>query len=157
MKEEKFNLKEEYNKLKYKLPKFEELDYEFEVSNANIKSRDFLIRNIRRRLNEKIIFYSRIIESLIYPNQGNIIGMFEIKSFSDEEKKEISEIYKKIMIHEREALTLDVNPDEKKEVDYINNLMKNWIYFKKELIRITEKMKNSWMQEDKSEKDNYFG
>ena len=55
MKDDEFDIKQEYNKLKH-LPKFEDLDYEFEFS-LNIKNKEFLIRNIRRKMNEKVILY----------------------------------------------------------------------------------------------------
>ena len=157
MAENKFNLKEEYNNLNYKLPKFEDLDDEFEVSIASIKNKNFLVRNLRRRLNDKVIFYCKIIEGLIYPNSTNIIGMLEIKSFNEEEKEKLSNMYKKLMEFERESLNLDVNPDEKKDVEFINSLFKEWKKFKEEMIRITKKMKESWHLEEKEEKDNYFG
>lgn len=157
MKEDKFNIKEEYNNLRHKLPKFEGLDEEFEISIANIKEKAFLLRSIRRRLNDKVIFYCRIIEGLIYPNQNNMIGMFEIKSFSEDEKQILNDYYKKLMKYERESLSLDVNPDEKKDAEYINNLFKEWQYFKKYLIAVTDKMKSSWQTEDKPFRNNYFG
>ena len=157
MKEDKFNIKEEYSKLKYKLPKFEELDEEFEISTSNIKEKQFLIRNTRRRINDKVIFYCRIIEGLIYPNPNNFIGMFEIKSFTDNEKQNLSDNYKKLMMYERESLLLDVNSDEKKDVGYINKIWKEWQVFKKDMINIAEKMKSSWEKEDKPFKDSYFG
>ncbi|MEK6835744.1 MAG: hypothetical protein AABX55_01860 [Nanoarchaeota archaeon] len=157
MKEEKFDIKQEYNKLKYKLPKFENLDEEFEISSANIKSKEFLLRNVRRRVNEKVVFYCRIIEGLLYPNANNIIGMFEIKAFNEDEKEEISKIYKRLMRYERGSLLIDVNPDDTKDVDYINNLLKEWKEFKQALTKITEKMRNSWELEEKVTKDVYFG
>ncbi len=157
MKDNKFNLKEEYNNLNYKLPKFEDLDDEFEISIASIKNKNFLIRGIRRRLNDKVIFYCKIIEGLVYPNSNNIIGMLEIKFFNEEEKEKISKMYKKLMEFERESLSVDVNPDEKKDVEFINNLFKEWKKFKEEMIKITKKMKESWHLEEKEEKDNYFG
>ncbi len=156
MKEDKFDLKEEYNKLK-KLPRFEDLNDEFELSSANIKDENFLIRNIRRRLNEKVIFYCRIIEGLLYPNANNLMGMLEVKSFDEKEKEKITRLYKKLMEFERESLMLDVNPDEKKETEFINILFKEWKKFKEEMIQVTKKMKESWHLEEKEQKDNYFG
>ena len=139
------------------MPKFEDLDYEFEISASNIKDKTFLIRNLRRRLNDKVIFYCRIIEGLLYPNGNNITGMLEVKAFNEQEKERISKIYKKLMEFERESLSLDVNPDEKKEAEFINNLFKEWKKFKEEMIKVTEKMKESWHLEEKEEKDIYFG
>jgi len=155
MEKEKINLKEEYKKLKFKLPNFNELNDEFELN--NIKEKDFLLRQIRRRLNEKIIFYCRIIEGLIYPNTGNLIGAHEIKSFNEEEKKEISELHKKLMVFERRSLKLDVNPNEVEDGKYINDVFNSWKNFKEKMIKITEIMQSSWKKEESSKKDNYFG
>ena len=157
MEDKKCDLKLEYNNLRYKLPKFENLDYEFELSTTNIKDKNFLLRNVRRRLNDKVIFYCKIIEGLLYPNSNNIIGMLEVKSFNEEEKEKMSKIYKKLMEFERQSLLLDVEPDEKKEAEFINNLFKEWKNFKEEMIKITKRMKDSWHLEEKEEKDNYFG
>ena len=157
MKDEKFDIKEEYSKLKHPLPKFEDLDNEFEISNASIKNKNFLLRNIRRRVNEKVIFYCRIIEGLLYPNSNNIIGMLEIKFFNEEEKNNLSKIYKKLMQFERESLTIDVNPDDRKDVEYINTVFKQWRQYKEELIKITKKMRDSWKMQEEITKDSYFG
>lgn len=157
MKKDKFNLKQEYSNLKYKLPKFDDLDYEFEISLANIKNKEFLLRNIRRRINDKIILFCRIIENLIYPNQNNLITMFELKSFSEEEKDNMLKLYKRLMKFERKSLILDVNPDDKEDFEYINNVYRLWKEFKDEILKITEKMERSWGIEDKPLKDVYFG
>src|SRR3989344_9387967 len=157
MEDEKFDIKAEYNKLKHKLPKFDDLDGEFELSAANIKDNNFLIRNIRRRLNDKVIFYCRIIEGLLYPNQSSFIGMVEVKAFNEQEKQKISKLYKKLMVYERESLNIDVNPDEKKDTEFINSLFKEWKKFKEEMITISRKMKDAWHLEEKEEKDVYFG
>ena len=157
MKEEKPNLKELYKKFQNKLPKFEILDEEFELSSVSIKDDTFLIRTIRRRVNEKVVFYCRIIEGLLYPNTNNFMGMLELKSFDDDEKNKMFELYKKLMLYERGSLILDVNPNEKEDFNYINKLWKDWVNFKKELIKITEKMKNSWHEKDEKIKENYFG
>ncbi|MDI6731602.1 MAG: 3-dehydroquinate synthase family protein, partial [Candidatus Margulisbacteria bacterium] len=63
---------------------------------------------------------------------------------SEDEKEKMSKIYKKLMEFERQSLSLDVEPDEKKEVEFINNLFKEWKKFKDEMIKITKKMKESW-------------
>ncbi len=156
MEEEKFNLKEEYNK--YKLPKFEDLDKQFEISGLSLKDKNFLLQKIRRRVNEKVIFYSKIIEEIIYPNPNNYIAMQELKDFSQEEKIYLSQIHKNLMRYERESLSIDVNPNDKKDVEYINNLWQDWLNFKKELIKVTDRLKDSWKyQKDKKREDSYFG
>ena len=151
----KINIKEEYEKLKYKLPKFDGLDEEFEIS--SIKHKEFLLRGIRRKMNEKVIFFCRIIESLLYPTTNHIINMNEIKEFNEEDKKDIEDLYKKLMIFERDSLITDVEPDEKKDVDYINKLFDEWGSLKRDILKITKKMRESWLKEERIRKDNYFG
>lgn len=155
MKKVKFNLKEEYKKLKYKLPDFNELNNEFELN--TIKNKNFLLRQIRRRINEKVIFYCKILEGLLYPNTSDIIGMHEIMSFSEVEKKKLSDFYKKLMVFERQSLKLDVNPNNEEDIKYINEIFKSWKKFKEEMINITEKMQASWKKEEPVTKDVYFG
>ena len=149
------NLKEEYQKIKHKLPKFEEINEDFEIE--FIKEKNFLLRQIRRRMSEKIIFFCRIIEGLVYPTQQHIITATEVKAFSEERKKEIEKIYKELMYLERESLLLDVFPDDKKDAEFINNVFSYWKKIKKEMKEVVHVMKESWKKEYKSEKDNYFG
>ncbi|MBU2634114.1 MAG: hypothetical protein KJ674_02630 [Nanoarchaeota archaeon] len=151
----RINVKEEYEKIKYKLPKFNDLDHEFEIS--LIKDKEFLLRSIRRKMSEKLIFFCRIIESLLYPTANHIINMNEVKEFSEDEKKNMEKIYKKLMVFERDSLNTDVEPDEKKDVEFINDLFKGWPNLKKDILKITKKMRESWLKEHNIKKDNYFG
>ena len=155
--EEKFDLEKEYNILKKKapLPKFSELDSEFEIS--SIKEKPHLIRNIRRKMNDKIIFYCRILEGILFPTQASIISFHEGKHFSDEEKSKMREAYKKLMYYERKSLSLDVSPDEKQEILFINEIFKNWNKFKVEIIKVTSKMQESWKKEESIDVNNYTG
>ncbi|MFH1209471.1 MAG: hypothetical protein V1663_01655 [archaeon] len=151
----KIDVKEEYESLKYKLPKFQDLDNEFEIS--SIKHKEFLLRNIRRKMNDKVIFFCRILESLLYPSGNTVINMNEIKEFNEEDKKNMEEIYKKLMIFERDSLMADVEPDDKKDVDYINKVFSELVPLKKDVLKITKKMRDYWLKEERINKNNYFG
>ena len=151
----KVNIKEEYGKLKHNLPRFEEINNEFELE--FIKDSSFLLRQIRRRMNEKIIFFCRIIEGVLYPTQQHIINATEIKNFSNEKKKEAHIIYKNLMQYERQSLLLDVTPNDKEDVKFINDIFNFWKKTKKDVEGIVKLMKESWKKEFSSEKNNYFG
>src|SRR3989344_1228252 len=128
------NIEEEYKKLKYNLPDFKKLDEEFEVSNIQgLEDKKFLLRFIRRKVNEKIIFFCRIIESIIYPQSPNYISMVESRVFSEEEKQNMAELYKKLMYYEKESLILDVESDDKQSTKYINEVLNDWTEIKKKL------------------------
>tara|TARA_Y100000034_G_scaffold136782_1_gene215731 strand:- start:2221 stop:2682 length:462 start_codon:yes stop_codon:yes gene_type:complete len=149
------NIKEEYGKLKHKLPKFGEINQDFELE--FIKEKPFLLRQIRRRMNEKVIFFCRIIEGLLYPTQQHIINVTEVKNFSEEKKKEVQKIYKGLMQYERQSLLLDVTPSDKKDVEFINDVFNFWKGKKKEMENVVKLMQESWKKEFSSEKNNYFG
>ncbi len=58
MEKEKINIKEEYEKLKHKLPEFNRLNEEFEISRVESEyKKEFLLRDIRRKINDKLIFF----------------------------------------------------------------------------------------------------
>src|SRR3989338_4306685 len=155
---ENTNVKEEYNELlkKYKLPKFDDLNEDFELE--FIKKKPFLLRQIRRRINEKVIFFCRIIEGLLYPTQQHIINVTEMKNLPEEKKKYIEKMYRDLMYLERESLLLDVVPNDKKDAEYINNVFNFWSKMRKQVEDIVRIMQESWKKEDiTKEKNNYFG
>ena len=152
---EKWSIKEDYSKLKHKLPKFDDINNEFELE--FIKDKPFLLRQIRRRMNEKVIFFCRIIEGVLYPTQQHITNATEIKNFSEDKKKEVHKIYKSLMQYERQSLLLDVTPNDKDDVKFINDVFNFWKKTKKEMENIVKLMKESWKKEFSSEKNNYFG
>ena len=67
------------------------------------------------------------------------------------------ELYKKFMHYERESLILDVSSNEKENIDYINEVYKNWNEFKKETLKVTGKMRDSWNKEETIDRNNYTG
>ncbi len=157
MAEKEFNIQTEYNKLMYKLnlPSFDFLNNEFELS--FIEKKEFLLRAVRRRMNDKVLFLSRILENILFHVTQNPIISYE-NSFVDEEKrKELEILHKKLMIFDRTSLYLDVSPNDNGDVQYIKDLAKDWSSFKKELEVLVELLKNSWKLENKDEGEKYFG
>lgn len=156
-----FDIQESYKKLqsKHKLPSFEELEDDFELSFIDYKLKNdlLLLRSIRRKINEKVIFFCRIIEGLIYPQQASIISMIEGKQLTEDEKFNIEKFYKKLMYYERESLKLDVMPDEKKSAEYVINVNKLWKQFKVDMVNVVEKMQSSWNLVDSEDKESYVG
>ncbi|MBI4159070.1 hypothetical protein HY500_02310 [Candidatus Woesearchaeota archaeon] len=146
------NIEEEFKKLKYNLPDFRKLDEEFEISNIQgLEDKRFLSRFIRRKVNEKVIFFCRIIESILYPQSPNYISMVESRIFTEEEKQEISELYKRLMHYEKESLILDIESDDKASARYINEVFNSWPEIKKEMVVITKKMQKAWNEKEKIE------
>ena len=158
MEKEKLNLKEEYGKLRFKLPDFDKLNEEFEISRDEKEyKKEFFVRDIRRKINDKVILLCKIIEGLLFPTHANIISMYESKHFDDNTKKRILDLYKQLMIYERESLSLDIVPNDEGDAKYINDVYTKWLAYKKEMKNIIDIMQDAWRKEEKIIPDNYFG
>lgn len=158
--DEKSDIKKEYEILsrKYKLPGFEELDNEFEVSSIEDINKKFLIRIVRRRINDKMTFFNRILESILQPNTGSFVHLHESKFFSDEEKQEILISFRKLMRLERESLGLDINPDAEKDAEFINKVFREFNEMKKRLRKVSSILEEAWSkEEEKVVSESYFG
>ncbi|MCH8003296.1 MAG: hypothetical protein IH934_01590 [Nanoarchaeota archaeon] len=151
-------IEKEYNKLskKFKLPKFKEIDSEFEIS--NLENTRFLIRNVLRRIEEKLEFYIEVIGNLVHPDASSLSSMYEVRYFSDDEKNDMYNLFKKLMKTNRNIIELILSSDEKKQADFLNGFFNEWLIMKKELLDFLNKMKDSWEKESTIEEDlGYFG
>ena len=155
------NLKEEYEKIRKnnKLPSYEDLDKEFELLYVTkLEEIKFPLRFIRRRMNDKLAWFCNMLQNIIQPNPGSIIGLEESKFFSNEDKEKMIKLLKELMYIERESLVLDIIYDEKKDVEYINNVFSKWENIRKEISHFSEILKKGWKAEIKKEsKEQYFG
>lgn len=158
MSKEEFNLKNEYEQLRknYKeLPNFEDLNNDFELD--AIDKPGFLHRQIRRRLNDKVIFFCKIVENLIYPSMQSTIGAYESNFFNDTERDQLVKLHKTLMVYERRALGLDVETGEEGDIQFILDLVKEFGNFKLELIKVVSKMTDTWKKELEDDGERYFG
>ena len=159
MAKENFDIETEYIKLRKKfkyLPNFDLVNKDFEIS--LIDKNSFIIRSIRRKINDKVIFFCRIIENILYPSLQSAISGYEAGFFNEQEKTKLVLLHKKLMIIERNSLLLDVEcGSDEEDVKYIIEVNKQWQDFKKELLVMIEKMKDVWKEETKDEEEGYFG
>ncbi|MFA7707610.1 MAG: hypothetical protein WCX73_01555 [Candidatus Pacearchaeota archaeon] len=158
--EEEFDLnklKQEYDKLKerYNLPEFSDVNRVFDIEEIDIDT-DFLLRRIRRTVSERISGYLRFLEVILNPSNAPMFIFKLIKKISEEDKKQLSDIYEVLGGFELEAVKLDLNYNELKEADFIRKtytLLSNDV--SKRLLIIIEKMSNN--DEEKKERSSYFG
>ncbi len=155
------SLKEEYEKLskKYTLPKYEDLDHEFELLYiSHLEEIKFPLRFIRRRITDKLSWFCNMLQNIIQPNPGSLISLEESKFFSDKDREKIIGLLKELMIIERQSLNLEITYNEKDDVEFINNLFSRWNNIKKEILYFSEILKKKWKEEiKKEEKEHYFG
>jgi hypothetical protein len=150
-------IKEKYQELsgKYKLPSFEELDNEFEVS--IIEKDNFLLREIRRAIIEKIEIYIEFLEKLLNP-ETDLSSMYESSVFNEEDRKELFEVYKKIMFFHRLSVEVSIEENDEKTSEYLNKFLGEWVEIKKRFLAVVQKTKESWVKNiNIDEKLRYMG
>lgn len=150
-------LKAKYEPLqkKYTLPSFENLNKEFEIS--CIEAEDSPLRDIRKKINEKIKVMRSLLEEVLQP-EANLAGIYESRAFSEDEKKELFELYRKIMSKDRKCIELFILNDEQADAAFIKSFSAEWETLKKELSKAADKLRDYWDNEkEEHEKLGYFG
>jgi hypothetical protein len=151
-------VKKKYEELqkKYKLPSYNEMDNEFEIACIE-DSEKFLLRNIRRKIAEKLEAYNKVIEAILMP-ESNLTSLYEYQIFSDEEKRKLYLFYKKFMYFDRMSIETSVDEDDKKTSEFINEFWKEWPAMKKKISEIVRNLKDGWTKEIKlKEEKSYLG
>ena len=140
---------------KYRLPSFKDLDSEFEIS--NIDHDGFLTRAIRRKMVEKLEFFVKIIEILIFPDASSLASMQESKLLDEDHRNNLLKLYKHLMIYDRISLSLEIDNDDKKNIKFIQDLYSEWNVVKPQLMEVVKIMTDSWSKDDESIEEKYFG
>jgi len=152
------DIKKAYDKLKskYSLPDFDVIDNYFEIS--CIEHEAFLLREIRRKISDKLEFCTNMLEALLQPDTGSISNMHEYRAFDDNKKKSIFNLYKELMSLHRFSLILECKLEGKSDAEFISDIFSKWSNIQKEMKKLFEDMKNSWTDEtDVTEELGYFG
>jgi hypothetical protein len=146
------SIKEKYQKIEktLKLPSFDSLNNDFEIS--LIEEEDFFLREIRRKMTERIEAYVKLVEPVLQP-EAIVCDMHECKELSEDEKSKIFEVYKKLMFLHRYSAEISIDEDDKKTSLFINEVMKDWPAVKKQLAAILKKLKESWLADTELKED----
>lgn len=142
-------------KKKYGLPKFDELDSEFEIS--TLEHEDFLLSAVRKKIMEKVGDASCLLEEVLHPDT-NLADLYESRVFDEDEKKGLFEIYKRLMFADRYATELSISNDEKLDADFVKSFTAEWRKLKPDLVKFIRKLKESWEKEtEEGEVAGYMG
>jgi hypothetical protein len=152
-------LKKEYEvlKKKYDLPDFKDLNEDFSIEKIAESETEILIREVRKFMGDKMLNYMRFIENLLNPVNVPMFIFSIIKLLDAEEKKGLSEIYKELMKKEIQFIELDLEFDEKKEVEFIKNAYEFWQGIKKDMLKIIDKINKKWDNKFEVNSKGYFG
>lgn len=153
-------LKKQYSALqsKYKLPKFSDLNKDFEIEKLQDRETEHLLRGVRRTMIEKIANVVRFLELLMNPSESPT-PMFIyaiLKGITPETKSEIEKLYKELSNLELGSLGLDVSHDEKEEADFVKAIYQSWNKHQPGLKKITQKLNMTWKKDKKADRG-YLG
>jgi hypothetical protein len=131
--------KKEYSilKNKYNLPDFDYLNKDFQIEKLSEIETDFLVKEIRKLMIEKLFDYLKFIESLINPiAESPLFVLNLLKKITPEIKEKLLKIYERISSLEFEIIKLDLDYSEKEEAKSIIKYYNLWQEIKKELKEI---------------------
>jgi len=153
------NLKRDYEKLrkKYALPGFKQLNEEFEIEKIAEHETDFVLREIRKHMMDKLIAYLRFIEMLLNPSNAPIFFFALVKGMTAGDKKLLDNLYERLGEFEIDVIALDCRYDEKEEADFINKVVLKWKGIADDMLTLSETLKRNWKQKSGKNERGYFG
>lgn len=158
MEEKDIDFEEFYEKvrLKYSLPSFKEISEDFNIEKIDDKEPDFLIRDIRRAINEKLSAYMHFFESMINPASSSIFLFSMLRGVSDSDKSKMKEIYEQIARIQIDFMKLDLVYDEKKEADFVKRVFLIWQKMKFDILALVDNFGVNFDKDLVSKNDSYF-
>lgn len=154
---EKLKRNYEFKRVLFNLPNYEEMAKEFEIEKVSEKETEFLLREIRRTMIEKISAYIHLFETILSPSSGSLLIFSILKNLTEEDKKRIKEIYKKLTKIQISSIKLDTSYNEKSESDFVKEINTLWKEIKNPIIELFEKFENNFETEIPNGNNCYFG
>ena len=159
-KERDFDLEEEYKKLQEKhteLPKISEMFEDFDIYKIDETEPVYLIRAVRRAVNEKISAYLHLFELFINPSNPPYFVLTALKNLDESDNVQIKEMYKQLSKSQIEVMRLDTVYHEKKEIDFVIKEFGLWQKMKPKIMKIIDKLDEGLDKEEISKERGYFG
>lgn len=143
-------LKRDYAKLqkKYNLPDYKILNIEFDIEKIAENKTEVLLREIRRKIEQRTGSFLKMLEEFINPTYASIASLTLIKSFTEEERKIIQRSYKYLVSLVLKSGVLETEYNEKTEADFIKEAIKKWHAAKKDLNILIKRLEKIWEERE---------
>jgi hypothetical protein len=153
------NLVKEYKLIekKFNLPEFEKLQEDFDLNKITEREGGILIRDVRRAIGEKIAGYLHFFETLSNPTAPPLFVYTFLKNLSDNNKKEIKDIYKELSRMQIKLIKLDTIFNEKDEIDFIKETYSGWQKMKKRIYSLVDNFEKEFEKSSNETEKSYFG
>jgi hypothetical protein len=141
---------------KYKLPPFEVLDAELDLSACESETNP--LHDVRERIADKVDFWLKLLDSVLSPDPAHTASSYESRFFTETERTAVFVLYKRLMIIDRTIVEAAIVSDEKTDAAAIRDVWNEWNDVKKEVLAVARKMKASWGKTEKREEElGYMG
>ncbi|RME53630.1 hypothetical protein D6783_01470 [Candidatus Woesearchaeota archaeon] len=151
-------LKKSYEAIqkRFGLPPFEDVDDAFSLSSLDT---DVLtVKEIGQRVIERLGEFARTIEDLLHPDGGRFAYLMESNAFSDEDRKNLFVLYRKLMLKTRQWMVLDLEGDEQRQGAFLRELFKDWKTIRSRLMAMGKQLCEVWEKDSLSKADlEYLG
>ena len=116
------------------------------------------INELLNSLWEKINSQIDLLEDLVNP-EGDPLLLFELEVLNEEDKNTALRILKRFMYLKRKKEIAQVENDEEKKREVVNEIIKEWENNKTEISRLLKKLMKRWLSDESSEdeKRTYLG
>ncbi len=149
--------REQYNALakQYSLPSFTSLNEDFEIEKISQESIT-LLRAVRKVMIEKVFNILSFLEMLLNPVNAPRTYLSYIKSMTNEDRKNVEDLYGSFGALTLRALSLEADYSEKQEAAMIKDIQKVWSDAKKDLSKLLEQIATPIASSAKKERS-YYG
>ena len=150
-------LRKQYEDLakKHGLPRFEELDSEFQVS--ALEDVQLLLPEIIGKMLEKIQTYADFLGEILQPDT-NLVNLYESRVLGEPDKKEAYDVFRRLMMWKRRSLDVGLAGNPQAESAFVAGLFAEWKALKPRLAGLVGKIADSWESDSEEvEKLGYFG
>jgi len=152
------DIEQHYNDLKKKhsLPDFAVLDKEFEIS--TIEKPVFLLRNIRRKIGERIDAVVQLLDPLIQPDAGSYANLTEYRALTEADRKELLKHFQHVMKLSLACIDAEMSTDDAQDAVFIKRAVSEWPAVRAALRPFVQKIGSSWTKSVEHKDDvGYFG
>ena len=143
-------------KNKYKLPDFTKLNEEFAIEKIQEKETEFLLREVRLLISDRIAGFLRFFELFLNPSMAPIFILSALKHLNPKNKESIERVYRELVVFELKSINLDTSYNELNEAEFIKEITRRWQEIKGDIGEISSLLQKIHTKE-REKKGKYFG
>ena len=138
------------------LPTFQDLDTAFDIH--QIDEKDLTLQAVKKKINDRLSHVAGFLGALLQPDTNSYSSLYECRCFDDTDKEKAQELFKRLMILEKQFFEADLVREPKSDVALMTLGLNEWKEIKKEVLPFVRKLKEHWQSSvETQEPINYMG